>query len=242
MRTLITAAAALAALPAQAAFLVTYEAPGVQHSTATFANHGVEDFDGRQAGEGQSFTTDFGTSGVFSGVYTGVQLNSADRYGGAGGSGNYAVEWGGGSYTLELSTTRPGGVTYFGYWLSALDGNNQVSFIKGGREVFSYTPTAMAAALGRNRAYYDNPNPAFAGQNAGELYAFVNFFSTESFDAVRFEQLRGGGYESDNHTVGYFTATSGTAVPEPASWAMLIAGFGLTGAAARRRVVSAVAA
>jgi hypothetical protein len=37
-------------------------------------------------------------------------------------------------------------------------------------------------------------------------------------------------------SVGTNTAVLGTgAVPEPASWAMLIAGFGLTGAAARRR-------
>ena len=33
-----------------------------------------------------------------------------------------------------------------------------------------------------------------------------------------------------------------SAVPEPASWAMLIMGFGLVGAAARRRRVTAVAA
>jgi hypothetical protein len=32
------------------------------------------------------------------------------------------------------------------------------------------------------------------------------------------------------------------AVPEPASWAMLIAGFGLTGAAMRRRRVTAAVA
>jgi hypothetical protein len=41
-----------------------------------------------------------------------------------------------------------------------------------------------------------------------------------------------------------FTATveSTGAVPEPASWAMLIAGFGLTGAAMRRRRVTAAVA
>jgi hypothetical protein len=38
------------------------------------------------------------------------------------------------------------------------------------------------------------------------------------------------------------TGGSAGAVPEPASWAMLIAGFGLTGAAMRRRRVSAVSA
>lgn len=35
--------------------------------------------------------------------------------------------------------------------------------------------------------------------------------------------------------LGVDGATAGNAVPEPASWAMLIAGFGLTGAAMRRR-------
>jgi len=44
-------------------------------------------------------------------------------------------------------------------------------------------------------------------------------------------------------SVGTNTAVLGTgAVPEPASWAMLIAGFGLTGAAARRRRAVANAA
>jgi hypothetical protein len=44
-------------------------------------------------------------------------------------------------------------------------------------------------------------------------------------------------------STGTSTGVLGTgAVPEPASWAMLIAGFGLTGAAARRRRAVAVAA
>jgi hypothetical protein len=38
-----------------------------------------------------------------------------------------------------------------------------------------------------------------------------------------------------------FQQSSVTAVPEPASWAMLIAGFGLVGAAARRRRVAGLA-
>lgn len=57
-----------------------------------------------------------------------------------------------------------------------------------------------------------------------------------------------------NHTIDIFYADrfetqaslnfdlTGTAVPEPASWAMMIAGFGLVGAAARRRRPALVAA
>jgi hypothetical protein len=44
----------------------------------------------------------------------------------------------------------------------------------------------------------------------------------------------------DDITFG--SATPGPAVPEPASWVMLIAGFGLTGAAMRRRRSTVVAA
>ena len=39
-------------------------------------------------------------------------------------------------------------------------------------------------------------------------------------------------------TEGYARFSILTAVPEPASWAMLIAGFGLVGAAARRRTAA----
>jgi hypothetical protein len=48
-----------------------------------------------------------------------------------------------------------------------------------------------------------------------------------------------GTWTAGNTTI---TATAATgAVPEPAAWAMLIAGFGLTGAAARRRRIAVAA-
>ena len=72
-------------------------------------------------------------------------------------------------------------------------------------------------------------------QHRGE-WVFVNFFATEgtTFDRiVFFESPTVGGYESDNHTVGFYTSVGG--IPEPATWAMMILGFGLVGVAARRR-------
>ena len=78
---------------------------------------------------------------------------------------------------------------------------------------------------------------------------FLNFFDTTgTFSKVVFQELPsfGGGYESDNHTVGnYVTMGQGTtlplvasipgAVPEPSSWLMLLAGFAGIGLALRAR-------
>ena len=74
------------------------------------------------------------------------------------------------------------------------------------------------------------------GGNGNEVYSFLNVYFTggDTFDRIKiYQKTGGGGYESDNHTVGFWTETGG--VPEPATWAMLIAGFGLVGMAARRR-------
>jgi hypothetical protein len=52
---------------------------------------------------------------------------------------------------------------------------------------------------------------------------------------ARFSNLSG---QPGRDAMATFTAGNFAAVPEPASWAMLIAGFGLVGAAARRRSAS----
>ncbi|MFN7174522.1 MAG: PEPxxWA-CTERM sorting domain-containing protein, partial [Thermaurantiacus tibetensis] len=85
--------------------------------------------------------------------------------------------------------------------------------------------------------HFCNPNAPF-GRACHEPFVFVNFFMTgsERLTRVVFTNSGGGtGFESDNHTVGYFTHMSGNAIPEPGTWAMLIVGFGLIGLAMRRR-------
>ena len=241
-------AALLVAPAAQAAFFVSLESgvPGAQDTTAGFTAVGVERFDGRSLGGGQSFVTDFGGS-AFIGSYSSVQVIDADQYGGAGGNGRYAVTFGNPGYSLDLSTSLPGGVTYFGFWLSALDAGNTVSFFQGGNLLFAFNANDarnFINSLPNAASYYCNPTTAFAGQNCGEPYAFLNFYARAStrFTRVEFNQVTGGGYESDNHTVGRWNRISGTvipiagsSVPEPAAWAMLLAGFGLVGALNRSR-------
>jgi hypothetical protein len=77
--------------------------------------------------------------------------------------------------------------------------------------------------------------PAYLGANSGtQSLTLVDptarfsgyFFTTRQPGNVAYLGTLGQGYRIDSLTLG---------VPEPASWAMLIAGFGLVGAANRRR-------
>ena len=247
---LLSATAASAVLP----FSVSYEseAAGLQHTTATFSTGGVETFDGVPLSGSENFLTDFGTAGRILGQYDSVAVINADQYGGAEGAGQYAVTFSSSGYSLDLSTTIRGGVNYFGYWLSALDSGNTVSFYSDGKLLFTFNPQDVIAAVNANATpaqYYGNPNAPYSHANSSEPYIFLNFFNdTGHFDRVVFaENPQRGGYESDNHTVGHFlTKGTGTSfplsggfpvagVPEPGSWMMLLAGFGIVGVAARRR-------
>lgn len=78
--------------------------------------------------------------------------------------------------------------------------------------------------------------PNFAPDNLSGTFAGANTFDDVSGVA---NNPRTNQWAFD--ILGVESATQGT-VPEPASWALLIAGFGLTGAAMRRRRIAIVSA
>ena len=235
----LTSGIASAALPA--GFTVSVEAAGAQNTTATFDYYGIETFDLAPLGQG-SYNAGFG-NGPISGTYTGLNVIGSNQYGGAGGAGQYAVAGLGSSdrsYSIDFTNTGANGVNYFGYWLSALDAGNMLEFYSGANLLGTFSPTDVISFVGLQGPYYGNPN---GGQNAGEPYVFVNFFMNDqssSFDRIVFKQAPGSaGYESDNHTVGWYKdlgdGTVVPSVPEPGTWAMMMAGFGVMGWRMRRR-------
>lgn len=222
--------------------VITYGAPGAQTAdSAIMAGAtvlGTETFDSQAPGTG-GFTTNYGTGGAITGVYSaGADIHAPSQYGAAGGVGQYIVTFGGTpGYTIMLSASGAAspGVNYFGYWLSALDSGNELAFLEDGSVVATFTPADVIAALGPctgTNLYCGNPNAAFLGQDAAQPYAFVNFVDTTGFfNEIAVTEDASGGYESDNHTVAYCSnvqaCISGNVVgaPEPSAFVLLAAGL-----------------
>lgn len=213
----LSACAALAFIPAQAALVFTIEAPGVQQSSVPGVT--TENFDDGNL-----------TSAI--GTYTGGSVFGADVYGGAGGTGSYLFATSGNPSTLTFSTPQ----SYFGVWWSAGDaGNslkvyNQNDVLIGDYVVGSIIPLLSAA-------YYGNPN---GGGNAGEPYAYLNF-TANGTDFISKVVFGGSNFESDNHSVTEERITPpgkppGASVPDSGS-TLAMAGFVFLGLGGIRRLL-----
>jgi len=253
----LIAAGAAATLRADT-IVATYDAAGVQAptgatlcGTAAKCDIGEENFNSTWT---VPFTTAYpvsvdnigGLTGSFTGTYEGsLTRATADQYGGASGTGYYPTVTNA-SYTLSLtvSGTIPG-VNYFGMWMSALDAGNELQFYDGNTLVYTFSAAQIIAKMGAcpsgTNPYCGNPNNTT--QDTGEQFAFLNIYDESGFfTKVVVTETTGGGFESDNHTVGYISTikpigtTYYTNTPEPRPLMLLSIGMlALTGLRRRSR-------
>jgi len=162
-------------------------------------------------------------------------------------SGSFSVSnfiHGSGSMKADYTISTDGtigalsGANYIGYTLS-INYNNIIRESSGSGSYLFYDTGGSATAStlsfdfgtpGNGLIFYDNRD------------AFCFFAVTENgcvggeptpSSSIYFSPLNATGYLPRSSGVEVIATTG--AVPEPANWAMLVAGFGLVGAAARRR-------
>lgn len=160
---------------------------------------------------GQHVIDNFNTAAGLSGQYHLVTGNSSGVYAAPfGDTSQYLAVYGG--ETASLAIAPPTKAISF-YW-GSIDAYNTVSFFSGATQVASFTGAMVPAA------------PADGSQGNPVNNRRVTFdFQGQSVDRVQFASS-GNSFELDTVTA---------AVPEPASWALLVVGFGLVGVSARRR-------
>lgn len=163
---------------------------------------------------------------VFSGVtYTSTNNSVLGYTGGYGFSSNgfwngtppmIGLDTGSGTFTLVFATPLSGFLGQLNWTVGFSGGNGTVQAYDAGGTLLETLTVENGANAATPNGYYG------FSRTAGDIAKIT--FSNE-YIGVR-----------------DITTIAGAAVPEPASWAMLIAGFGLTGAAMRRRRSVAVAA
>jgi hypothetical protein len=250
LRTFFWAGLLLLAPSLQADTISVYlSAPDLQSTFVTGAT--TETWDEATAGTYQTYAGTIGNYGV-----TGQDsfvIQAADQFGGANGSQYMTFgAQSGNANPVQLTLTSP--ATYFGFWWSAGDANNGISFYDGSTLVGRFSTstilsllqapsvTAVDGAVYQSSTYFGNPNN---GQDGGEHFAYVNFLDTGgNITSIVFDNsgATGSGFESDNHSVyngpvtiaptAVFVSTVGT--PEPATWALWLGGFGVLAGSKRK--------
>ena len=214
-----SAAALLAAGAANAVVTITAEAPGRETTSQLLVNSAIATFDSTPLGINTGLTL---TAGSTTATIDALNVQSADVYGGAGGTGRYGAIRQGEAATI---TFVGGTANYIGFYASAIDSQGSVTVFNGATVLYTHALPLIPFAAGN----FGNPDAPFSGMNAGQGYVFFNVNSTSPITKVVFTQADTfGAFEFDNLTIG--------TVPEPATWALLIAGFAMVGFSMRRRV------
>lgn len=152
----------------------------------------------------------------------------------------------GGSW-IEVQHGNVAGVSHSGVQHVELDstGNSAMSRIVGAGDYllsFWYSPRPNVAAESNGIELWVDGAYALTVQEAGgDATAWTQYSHAFSLAGDGLIEFRAVG--TNDSLGGYLDdiTLSTAAIPEPASWALLIAGFGLVGAAMRRRAIPALA-
>ncbi len=184
------------------AFTVTIEDPEIQAKPSGDELFTV-DFNDLAVDTTNSFTME-SSDGINAYTYSGdLLIRQTNIHGGADNS--YYIE----PRTLEPSSfniVTDKNQKYFGFWWSAGDASNIITFFNNDEIVATFHTQdviATLAELPNKQNYYCNPTPMFAEEVCHEPYAFVNFFfeGEEAYNRVTISSTASGSnFESDNHT------------------------------------------
>ena len=204
------------------AAIVNYGGAGVQSSQVSGVTHFAF----------QDAMTTNRTLASSGGSFDRIGVVSSDQYGGAQGNAVYGTAGRTAEGTTKATFTLNTPSSYFGFWWSAADAENVVTFYDGKNVVMTLTTADLQNALGgcsAGNAYCGNPNN---GLDNGELFAYVNIYGTGTtkFTSVEFANTMRTGFEFDNLAFG--TAS----VPEPTTLGLAAGALvGLGALVARRR-------
>ena len=244
---------AMSAFCLHAASIVAYVEPPTVQSTSV-SGVSTEGFDSLGAG---IVTSGFSsTIGLYEGSpSTPFSIVAADQYGGAGGTGNYFAVGAESNSDAPVALLLNNQANYFGFWWSAGDPNNSITFAENGVALATFTTanlvnllpnspsgtvTAINGSIYNTVNYYGNPNSLL---DTTEAFAYVDVIATGLlFNEIIFSNPNSTGFESDNHSVA--TGVTGPpladvivqdvpltadATPEPGTWMMLVLGIGTIG-------------
>lgn len=218
--TLLTAVAAFAAFasqPAEAAllgptpYLSTADSP---FNAVTFSSFFFEDFEDVALNVAGVTATGPGVciTGIGGACFQGGPVDSVGN-GGDPTAGHSLFA--NGSITLTFDAAALGGALPTHAGLVWTDGNNDIRF-----EAFDQDGMSLGVLVG------SHATPGFTGQTDEDRF----YGAVHAGGISRLVISNPPGIEIDHIQYGF-----GSVVPEPASWAMMVGGFALLGAAARRR-------
>ena len=187
-----------------AGIIVSIEAPEIQTTQLPeTSDYHVVDFDSQNVGTDGFSETNGTTTYTYS---SDLEIKNANQWGGAGGSKFITQEVLESirSYTINVNEDQK----YFGFWWSAGDPYNKITFKKDGVAVAEFKTQDLvnfinSSDVTNTDSFYGNPAFEGSGGHENEPFSFVNiFFKQGSYDEIVVATLTAGGsaFESDNHT------------------------------------------